>query len=263
MVLRAGGVMHSSEDGKPRENEEGTWSVKKGEVHISVDGDNFVFEIKGNGNLQVVALLNNGVREDAPERIKKGFILKRIIAEPIASKAEPMTPKKAKRIFGSIGIGILGIVLLTIIFDLISTRIEEGHFPGGLLGVGMLPIIGSGIAIWWLFHWGWPAEEKVESEESDDGLSGPVLVLVWFIKIVIVWPIYWPCWLVWKTVYVAILAGLVLFVVGAVLDNQSLSNVGAMAVCAVGPLGLMLRLYVWAVNLRFGDGEPPSKRWWW
>ena len=88
-------------------------------------------------------------------------------------------------------------------------------------------------------------------------------MLVWFIKIVIVWPIYWPCWLVWKTVYVAILAGLVLFVVGAVLDNQSLSNVGAMAVCAVGPLGLMLRLYVWALNLRFGDGEPPSKRWWW
>ena len=73
MILRAGGVMHSSEDGKPRENEEGTWSVKKGEVHISVDGDNFVFEIKGNGNLQVVALLNNGVREDAPEIIKKGF----------------------------------------------------------------------------------------------------------------------------------------------------------------------------------------------
>ena len=181
----------------------------------------------------------------------------------MASKAEPMTPKKAKRIFASIGIAILGIVLLAIIIDLISTRIEEGHFPGGLLGVAMLPIIGSGIAIWWLFHWGWLAEEKVESEESDDGLSGPVLVLVWFIKIVIVWPIYWPCWLVWKTVYVAMLAGLVLFVVGAVLDNQSLSNVGAMAVCAVGPLGLMLRLYVWALNLRFGDGEPPSKRWWW
>jgi len=29
MILRAGGVMHSSEDGKPRENEDGTWSVKK------------------------------------------------------------------------------------------------------------------------------------------------------------------------------------------------------------------------------------------
>ena len=188
MILRAGGVMHSSEDGKPRENEKGTWSVKKGEVHISVDGDNFIFEIKGNGNLQVVALLDNGVREDAPERIKKGFILKRIAAEKVESE---------------------------------------------------------------------------EYDEGDDELSFPVLVLVWFIKIVIVWPIYWPCWLVWKTVYVALLAGLVLFVVGAVLDNQSLSNVGAMAVCAVGPLGLMLRLYVWALNLRFGDGEPPSKRWWW
>ena len=136
-------------------------SVKKGEVHISVDGDNFVFEIKGNGNLQVVALLNNGVREDAPERIKKGFILKRIIAEPMASKAEPMTPKKAKRIFASIGIAILGIVLLAIIIDLISTRIEEGHFPGGLLGVAMLPIIGSVIAICWLLRWGWFADEEV------------------------------------------------------------------------------------------------------
>ena len=146
--------MHSSEHGKSSEDEEGIWSVKKGEVHISVDGDNFIFEIKGNGNLQVVALLDNGVREDAPERIKKGFILKRIISEP-------MTPKKAKRIFASIGIAILGIVLLAIIIDLISTRIEEGHFPGGLLGVAMLPIIGSVIAICWLLRWGWFADEEV------------------------------------------------------------------------------------------------------
>ena len=85
--------MHSSEHGKSSEDEEGIWSVKKGEVHISVDGDNFIFEIKGDGNLQVVALLNNGVLENAPERI------------------------------------------------------EEGHFPEGLLGMAMLPIIGSVIAI--------------------------------------------------------------------------------------------------------------------
>ena len=84
--------MHSSEDGKPRENEGGTWSVKTGEVHISVDGDNFIFEIKGNGNLQVVALLDNGVREDAPERIKKGFILKRIIAEKVEGDDELSFP---------------------------------------------------------------------------------------------------------------------------------------------------------------------------
>jgi hypothetical protein len=32
MVLRAGGIMHSSEHGKPSEDEEGTWSVKTGEV---------------------------------------------------------------------------------------------------------------------------------------------------------------------------------------------------------------------------------------
>ena len=89
VVLRAGGVMHSSEDGKPRENEEGTWSVKSGEVHISVDGHNFIFEIKDNGNLQVVALLNNGVREDVSERIKKAFILKRIIADSDKPKATP------------------------------------------------------------------------------------------------------------------------------------------------------------------------------
>ena len=178
MILRAGGVMHSSEDGKPRENEKGTWSVKKSEVHISVDGDNFIFEIKGNGNLQVVALLNNGVREDAPERIKKGFILKRIAAEKVESE---------------------------------------------------------------------------ENDEGDDELSFPIPWWLWVIKIVFIWPIYWPCWLVWKIVYVVLPAGLVLFVAGAVLDNESLSNVGAMAVCAVGPLGLMLRLYVWAINLRFGD----------
>ena len=51
----------------------------------------------------------------------------------------------------------------------------------------------------------------------------------------------------------AIPTGLVLCVAGAVLDNESLTNVGAMAVCGVGPLGLMLRFYVWAINLRFGD----------
>ena len=89
VVLRAGGVMHSSEDGKPRENEAGTWSVKTGEVHICVDGHNFIFEIKDNDNLQVVALLNNGVREDASERIKKAFILKRIIADSDKPKATP------------------------------------------------------------------------------------------------------------------------------------------------------------------------------
>ena len=87
VVLRAGGVMHSSEDGKPRENEEGTWSVKSGEVHISVDGHNFIFEIKDNGNLQVVALLDKSVREDVSERIKKAFILKRIIADSGKPKA--------------------------------------------------------------------------------------------------------------------------------------------------------------------------------
>ena len=89
VVLRAGGGMHSSEDGKPRENEEGTWSVKSGEVHISVDGHNFIFEIKDNGNLQVVALLGNSVREDVSERIKKAFILKRIIADSGKPKATP------------------------------------------------------------------------------------------------------------------------------------------------------------------------------
>ena len=89
VVLRAGGVMHSSEDGKPRENEAGTWSVKKDEVHICVDGHNFIFEIKDNDNLQVVALLNNGIREDASERIKKAFILKRIIADSDKPKATP------------------------------------------------------------------------------------------------------------------------------------------------------------------------------
>ena len=68
-----------------------------------------------------------------------------------------------------------------------------------------------------------------------------------------VWLIYWPCWLIWKIGYVAIPSGLVLCVAGAVLDNESLTNVGVMAVCGVGPLGLMLRFYVWAINLRFGD----------
>ena len=95
--------------------------------------------------------------------------------------------------------------------------------------------------------------ENEEYDEGDDELSFPIPWWLWVIKIVFIWPIYWPCWLVWKIVYVVLPAGLVLFVAGAVLDNESLSNVGAMAVCVVGPLGLMLRLYVWAINLRFGD----------
>jgi hypothetical protein len=96
-----------------------------------------------------------------------------------------------------------------------------------------------------------PKEPQPKSWESE--LSLPVLVLVWFIKIVFVWPIYFPCWLAYKVVYVAIPAGLALWVAGALMDNESLSNVGAMAVCGVGPLGLTIRFYVWAFNLRNGD----------
>ena len=46
VALRAGGIMHSSEDGKPSEDEEGTWSVKNGEVHMSDDGEIYIFEIE-------------------------------------------------------------------------------------------------------------------------------------------------------------------------------------------------------------------------
>ena len=79
VALRAGGIMHSSEDGKPSEDEEGTWSVKNGEVHMSDDGEIYIFEIKGDGNLQIIARLkNDGVREDAPEDMRKNFILKKV-----------------------------------------------------------------------------------------------------------------------------------------------------------------------------------------
>ena len=119
VVLRAGGVMHSSEDGKPRENEGGTWSVKTGEVHISVDGDNFIFEIKGNGNLQVVALLDNGVREDAPERIKKGFILKRIIADSDKPNNELLDLKQLKSIKVALWTLVTVFVILPVITGLV------------------------------------------------------------------------------------------------------------------------------------------------
>ena len=91
---------------------------------------------------------------------------------------------------------------------------EEGYFPDGLLGMTMLPIIGSVIAICRLLRWGWFADEEVEREENDEELSLPVLVLVWFIKIAFVWPIYWPCWLMYKTVFVAVPTGVVLCVAG-------------------------------------------------
>ena len=112
---------------------------------------------------------------------------------------------------------------------------------------------------------GWNAATRHYQFEASKIHGDPlgITILIWAFKIIFFYPLWIPCWLLWKTAYVAILVGLVLFVVGAVMDNQRLSNMGAMAVCAVGPTGLMLRLYVWAVNLRFGDGEAPSKRWWW
>ena len=78
MVLRAGGISFSSEDGKPSEDEEGTWYMKNGDVHITSDGEIYIFEVNGNGNLQVTARLKNGVREDAPERMRRHMILKKI-----------------------------------------------------------------------------------------------------------------------------------------------------------------------------------------
>ena len=80
--------------------------------------------------------------------------------------------------------------------------------------MAMLPIIGSVIAICWLLRWGWFANEEVEREENDEELSLPVLVLVWFIKIAFVRPIYWPYWLMCKTAFVAVPTGVVLCVAG-------------------------------------------------
>ena len=100
--------------------------------------------------------------------------------------------------------------------------------------------------------------EEIESEEineNSDEFSLPVLALVWFIKIVIIWPIYWPCWLAYKIVYVALPLGLVLCIAGNMLDYGTLLVAGFLAVCGVGPIGLMTRFYVWAFNLRFGGHE--------
>ena len=85
-----------------------------------------------------------------------------------------------------------------------------------------------------------------------DDLSLRVKVLIWAIKILIVWPIWIPCWIAYKLVYVAIPTGIVLIAIGEVTDNADLTEWGGMMLLFFIPLGLMVRLYVWAFKLRFG-----------
>ena len=79
-------------------------------------------------------------------------------------------------------------------------------------------------------------------------------IWLWVFKIIFFYPIWIPCWLIYKTVYVAIPVGLILLVVGEWQDNGDLSRWGLVLSFGFGITGLMLRLYVWAIRAK-GQAE--------
>jgi hypothetical protein len=75
-------------------------------------------------------------------------------------------------------------------------------------------------------------------------------ILIWAFKIIFFYPIWIPCWVIYKTVYVAIPTGLVLLVIGEWQDNGDLSRWGLILSFGFGITGLMLRFYVWAITIK-------------
>tara|TARA_B100000959_G_scaffold44700_1_gene45182 strand:- start:137 stop:802 length:666 start_codon:yes stop_codon:yes gene_type:complete len=78
-----------------------------------------------------------------------------------------------------------------------------------------------------------------------------ITILIWAFKIIFIYPIWIPCWLIYKTVYVAIPVGLILLVVGEWQNNGDLSRWGLVLSFGFGITGLMLRLYVWAITAKW------------
>ena len=54
--------------------EGGTWTVKNGRIHAADDdGDAFIFELNGDGNLMVIAVENGGNKKHLPKEEQLTF----------------------------------------------------------------------------------------------------------------------------------------------------------------------------------------------
>jgi hypothetical protein len=105
------------------------------------------------------------------------------------------------------------------------------------------------------FH-GWNAATRHYQFEASKIHGDPIgiTILVWAFKIIFFYPLWIPCWVIYKTVYVAIPIGLVLLAVGEWQNNGDLSRWGLVLSFGFGIAGLMLRFYVWAIKTKW-DAE--------
>jgi hypothetical protein len=103
---------------------------------------------------------------------------------------------------------------------------------------------------------GWNAATRHYQFEASKIHGDPIgiTILIWAFKIIFFYPLWIPCWLIYKTVYVAIPIGLVLLVVGEWQNNGDLSRWGLVLSFGFGITGLMLRFYVWAIKAKW-DAE--------
>ena len=97
-------------------------------------------------------------------------------------------------------------------------------------------------------------------ENSDMKHNLLVTVIGWGFKISfgVIWI---PCWLLYKLVYIAIPAGLVAGAVATKMGHGKLVHNSVLPFCLLTGLGLFLRFYIYAINLRSVDdfGEDAIK----
>ena len=103
---------------------------------------------------------------------------------------------------------------------------------------------------------GWNAATRHYQFEASKIHGDPIglTILIWAFKIIFFYPLWIPCWVIYKTVYVAIPIGLVLLAVGEWQNNGDLSRWGLVLSFGFGITGLMLRFYVWAIKAKW-DAE--------
>lgn len=95
-----------------------------------------------------------------------------------------------------------------------------------------------------------PGRRKKNSVEKRPGLLSELRS--WISDVGCLFPIWLPFWLWYKLVYVIIPVGLVLWVVG---EGELSSQWGPALTLGFGCGGLVLRFYVWAVNLGLNQDE--------
>ena len=84
-------------------------------------------------------------------------------------------------------------------------------------------------------------------------------LLIWTLALIFVWWWWYPLWLIHKVVYVVIPLGLAVWAIAAWQGNEGLAEDALIMLVVVAPLGLMLRFYVWAINLRLKADEAQAE----